>query len=171
MIQAVWPILQAPSDEMEFGRMQVPGRWIDAQRVPVPCGRNAFRRANRSGIEQQLREECRAVCGTRRPRFTIQCVERRRFEDGGIRWQVEHRHAFVVTERIGHIGPVQKMRLSSQRFQAMFGRLVIFLPCHDRTDHGLFEAQPFTSLPAARASVTGKSGDRRENTGKVEPAT
>ena len=54
--------------------------------------------------------------------------ECRCFRDGWICWQVEHRHALVVTERIGHVRPVEDMRRSPQRFDAVLGRFVIFAP-------------------------------------------
>jgi hypothetical protein len=63
MIQPIGPLLQASCEEVEFGRVQIPGGWIHAQRVPVSGGRNALGRADRSGIEQQLRKERRAVAG------------------------------------------------------------------------------------------------------------
>ena len=110
MIQPIGPLLQAPCEEVEFGRVQIPGGWIHAQRVPVSGGRNALGRANRSGIEQQLRKERRAVtrrCGAGN---TVKHFERRRFRDGWICWQIEHRHALVVTKRIGHVRPVENMR-------------------------------------------------------------
>ena len=52
------------------------------------------------------------------------------FRAGWICRQVEHRYAFIVTERVGHILPVENMRRSPQRFNAMLGRFVIFAPCH-----------------------------------------
>ena len=76
MIQPVGPLLQASGEEVKFGRMQIPGGWIHAQRVPVTGGRNALGRANRSGIKQQLRKERRSVasrCGASRTVKHIEC--------------------------------------------------------------------------------------------------
>ena len=132
MIQPIGPLLQAACEEVKFGRMQIPGGWIHAQCVPVSGGRNALGRADRSGIEQQLRKERRAVTGRCGARDTVKHFECRDFRDGWICRQVEHRHALVMTERIGHIRPVENMRRSPQRFNAVLGRFVIFAPCHGR---------------------------------------
>ena len=61
MIQPVGPLLQASCEEVELGGVQIPGGWIHAQRVLVSSGWNPLGRANRSGIEQQLRKERLAV--------------------------------------------------------------------------------------------------------------
>ena len=57
MIQSIGPLLEAAREEVKFGRMQISGGWIHAQRIPVSGGWNALGRADRSGIEKQLREE------------------------------------------------------------------------------------------------------------------
>ena len=110
MIQSIGPVLHAPCEEVELGRMQIPGGWIHTQGVAISGGRNTFGRANRGGIEQQLREKCRAVAGGRSARGAVKHFERWRFRNRWICWQVEHRHALVVTERIGHVRPVENMR-------------------------------------------------------------
>ena len=112
--------------------MQVPGGWIHAQRVAVSSRGNALGRANRSGIEQQLRKERRPVTGRRGASDTVKHLECRYFRNRWICWQVEHRHALVVAERLGHVRPVENMRRSPQRFNTVFGRFVIFAPCHRR---------------------------------------
>ena len=61
MIEPVGPLVQAPCEEVKLGRMQITGGWIHAQSVPISGGRNALGRADRSGIEQQLRKEGRTV--------------------------------------------------------------------------------------------------------------
>ena len=53
---------------------RLPGGWIHAQRVPVSGGRNALGRANRGGIEQQLRKERRAVSGRCGARNTAEAL-------------------------------------------------------------------------------------------------
>ena len=130
MVQPIGPLLQAPCEEVEFGRVQIPGGWIHAQRVPVAGGRNALGRADRSGIEQQLRKERRAVAGGCGAETTVEHIERRHFRCGRICRQVEHRHALVMTEGIGHVRPVEDLRRSPQRFNAVLSRFVIFAPRH-----------------------------------------
>jgi len=57
--------------------VQITGRWIHAQRVPVSGGRNALGRADRSGIEEQLRKERRAVSGSCGAGNGVKDLERR----------------------------------------------------------------------------------------------
>ena len=51
MIEAIGPIDQASRAEVKFGRMEIAGRGIDAQRVDGSGGRDSLGRANRGGIE------------------------------------------------------------------------------------------------------------------------
>jgi len=67
-----------------------PDDGFNAQRVSVAGGRNALRRANRSGIEEQLRKELGAVSRRCAAGDSMKDFECRRFRD---RWncrQVEH---------------------------------------------------------------------------------
>src|SRR5205807_1409090 len=133
MIQAIGPLLQVACEEVELGGVQIPGGWIDAQRIPVSGGWNALGRANRSGIEEQLRKERRAVSGRCGAGNGMKDLERGRFREGWIRREVEHGHVLVMTKWIGHVRPVEKMQCSRQGRDAVFRKLVIFPPRHRRS--------------------------------------
>ena len=130
MIQPIWPLLQAPRDKVEFRRMQIPGRWIHSQGVFISAGRNTLGRADRGGIEEQLREESRTVTRGCASKGALKHVEGGDFRGGRICRQIEHRHALVMTKRIRHVCPVEIVPRSPQRFNAMLGSFVIFVPCH-----------------------------------------
>ena len=130
VVQPIWPLLEAPCEEMELRRVQIPGGWIHAQCVTVSGGRNALRRANRGGIEQQLRKEGRSVTGRCGARNTAKNFECWHIWGGWICWQVEHRHALVMTKRIGHVRPIERVRRTPQRFDTVLSRFVIFAPRH-----------------------------------------
>ena len=110
--------------------MQISGGWIHAQSVTVSSGWNELGRADRSGVEQQLRKECWAIADRCGARESLKHVERGYVRAGRICGQVQHRHAFIVTERIRHVHPVEDMRYSPQRFDAVRRRFVIFAPSH-----------------------------------------
>ena len=132
MIQSVRPILHAPRDEMKLSWVQIPGGGIYAQSIALSRGRNALGRANGSAIKQQLRKECRSIADLCRARDALKHVERRCFRTGWVRRQVEQRHAFIMPKRIGHVRPVEGVRRSPQRFNAMRRRFVILAPSHAR---------------------------------------
>src|SRR5450631_4219935 len=88
MIEAAGPLLQAPCEEVKLGRMQITGGWIHAQSVPVSGGRNELGRADRSGIEQQLRKEGRAVASRRAAGDAVKHCESGDFRGGRIGWKV-----------------------------------------------------------------------------------
>src|ERR1700756_5062122 len=115
---------------MEFGRVQISGGWIDTQCVPVTGGRDTLGRANGSGIEQQLRKESCSFARRGETRAATENLKCRHFRSGWICWQIHHWRALVVTERIGHVLPVEKLGGSPQRFDSVLGSFVIVTPCH-----------------------------------------
>jgi hypothetical protein len=75
MIETIGPTGQSSRAKVKFGRMEIAGRRIDAQRVDSSGGRDSLGRANRGGLEHQLRKEFRAV-----PRGSIPCFALEYFE-------------------------------------------------------------------------------------------
>src|ERR1700691_4548458 len=57
MIKAIGPIDQSARAEVKFGRMEITGRRIDAQRVDSSGGRDSFGRANGGGKEHNCRQQ------------------------------------------------------------------------------------------------------------------
>src|SRR5690242_7861982 len=119
MVQAIRPICHAPCYEVELRRVQIPGRRIHAQRVLISGGWDALRCANRSGVEQQLREERWAIAGTANTGTALKHFECRDFRGLRTGWQIEHGHALVMTERIRHVRPVEKMPPAPQGFDTV----------------------------------------------------
>src|SRR6266849_9731560 len=130
MIKAIGPIDQTSRAEVKFGRVEITGGWIDAQRVDSSGGRDSLGRANRGGIEHQLRKKFRAV-----PRQSISCFAFEYFESRNlwsrrVRWQIHYRNAFIMPKRIGHIGPIEIVLSSSQRLRTVLRQFMIFEPVH-----------------------------------------
>ena len=117
---------------MEFGRMQIAGGWIYAQRVVVSCRRNTFGCANRSGIEQQLRKEGRALTARCAARNTAEHPRAPAFLDP-VDLQAGRAPARPRSDGTDWAcSPVEKVRGSPQRFDAVLGNFMIFTPCHGR---------------------------------------
>src|ERR1700723_14751 len=130
MIKAIGPIDQTSRAEVKFGRMEITGRRIDAQREDSSGGRDSFGRANGGGIEHQLRQEFRTV-----PRQSISCFAFEYFESRNL-WsrrvdrQIHDPNAFIMPKRIGHIGPIEIVLSSLQRLWTMLRQFMIFEPSH-----------------------------------------
>jgi hypothetical protein len=75
MIETIEPPCQSSRAKVKFGRMEISGRRIDAQSVSIPSRWDSFRRADRGGIEHQLRQEFRTV-----PSGSISCFAVEYFE-------------------------------------------------------------------------------------------
>ena len=61
MIETVGPRRETPRAEVKFGRMEIAGGGIDAQRVYVSGCRDSFGCADRGRVEHQLRKERRTI--------------------------------------------------------------------------------------------------------------
>src|SRR5438309_4618181 len=77
-----------------------------------------------------------------------------------------------MTERIGHVSPIEKMRRPPQRFNAVLGRSVIFAPCHCR-GCAVAEIHLGAKLPLDLNIEThrGKPGRNRCDTGHTLPVS
>jgi hypothetical protein len=75
MIEAIGPTGQSWRAEVKFGRMEITGRGIDAQSVDSSGGGDSLGRANRGGIEHQLRKESRTISGQRISGFALEYFE------------------------------------------------------------------------------------------------
>jgi hypothetical protein len=111
MIKPVGPILQPSCEKVEFCRVQITGRWIYSQCVPVSRGRHTLRRADRSRKEQQLGKERRPFTRITRANRAVQYCKSWGFRGRWVRRQIKHRYSFVMTEGVGHVCPIQEVRL------------------------------------------------------------
>src|SRR5437899_13072527 len=130
MIEAIGPIDQTSRAEVKFGRMEITGRRIYAQRVDSSGGRDSLGRANRGRIEHQLRKEFRTVPRQSISRFALEYFESRKVGSWRVGPQIQDRNACIMPKRIGHIGPIEIVLSSSQRLCTVLRQFMIFEPSH-----------------------------------------
>ena len=117
MVEAIGPVNESPGAEVEFGGVKIAGRRIDAQRVGAfGCG-NSLGRADRSGVEKQLRKKCRPVRGNRVTGSAFENFERWNLGGWWVGRQVEDWDAFIVAEGVGHVGPVEEVLERGEAFR------------------------------------------------------
>ena len=130
MIQTVGPVNEASRAEVEFGWVQIAGRRVDAQGVGAAGRRNPFGRADRGGVEEQLREERGAIFCKRAPCSALEDFERWNLGGWRVGREVEDWDAFVVAEGVGHVGPVEGVSSSAKLFGGVFCEFMVFAPRH-----------------------------------------
>src|SRR5580658_2449288 len=106
-------------------------------------------------MKQELRQEGRAV------------IESPDFRTRWIRREIEQWNAFVMPERIRHIGPIENVPRSSQRLGSVFCELVIFAPGHSRSAPFLFLGRSlYRRHPAKQEEV---AATQRTSVGPEQP--
>ena len=130
MIETVGPVKETSRAEVKLGWVQIAGRRVDAQRVRAAGGRDPFGRADRSGVEKQLREECRSIRGKCVPGFAFEDFECGNPGYRRIGWEIAERDAFVVAERVGHVGPVEEVLSAAKLFDGVFCEFMVLAPRH-----------------------------------------
>src|ERR1700732_14387 len=130
MVEAIGPVNESPGAEVEFGGVKIAGRRIDAQRVGAfGCG-NSLGRADRGGVEEQLRKKCRPVFRERVTRFALEDFERWNLGGWWVGRQVEDWDAFIVAEGVGHVGPVEEVLSAAKLFDGVFCEFMVVAPRH-----------------------------------------
>jgi hypothetical protein len=148
---------------------------IHTQRILITGRRDPLGRANGGGVEQKLREEGGSINGRPGAIRTLKQFERRDFRGWRVRWQVEYRHTLIMPERIGHVPPVENVLRSAQRLGLVLGKFLMSAPGHcGGTPRTLKVEITFALRQSLRwepATETGKSGGRKESTGRVKESS